>query len=217
MYLRQHFIIILSGAWCTANFTQQYEKNLTEEKGNQSTKPEQYKLLIETKWNSTKQGNLWPCLRKQSCKISIKRRRDVVCFCRKHNCARDHCNRTIKEKPKTRSVLMLNKCSETSKKDNILKEDKIQITEISDHEARTSIEFEDASFSNSLDTYKDMLDILESSSGCFFPMMKRKLSAVFCVSRKPTDDCFVIKCPCKRKPNPKEKNRKLHSRRGMRK
>ena len=30
--------------------------SLTEEKGNQSTKPEQYKLLIETKWNSTKQG-----------------------------------------------------------------------------------------------------------------------------------------------------------------
>ena len=68
-----------------------------------------------------------------------------------------------------------------------------------------------------IDTYKDMQDILddcESSSGCFFPMMKRKLSAVFCVSRKPVDDCFVIKCPCKRKSNPKEKNRKPHSRRG---
>ncbi|XP_078309382.1 uncharacterized protein LOC111108565 [Crassostrea virginica] len=168
---------------------------------------------METKWNSTKQGDLWPCLRKQSCKISIKRRRDVVCFCRKHNCARVHCNKTIKEKPKTRSVLMLNKCSETSKKDNIRKEDKIHITEISDHEARTSIEFEDTSVSNSLDTYKDILDILESSSGCFFPMMKRKISAVFCVSRKPIDDCFVIKCPCKRKPNPKEKNWKPHSRR----
>lgn len=74
------------------------------------------------------------------------------------------------------------------------------------------------SFDFWLDTFKDTLDILdecESSSGCFFLVMKRKLSAaaVFCVSRK-CNDCFLIKCPRKRKPRPKENNRKPQSRRG---
>ena len=47
-------------------------------------------------------------------------------------------------------------------------------------------------------TFKDMHDILddcESSSDCFFLVMKTKLSAIFCVSRNHTDDCFVLKCP----------------------
>ena len=66
-------------------------------------------------------------------------------------------------------------------------------------------------------TYKDMLDILddyESSSDCFFLVMKIKLLAIFCVSRKRKDDCFVLKCPRKRKPSLEENIWKPQSRRG---